>query len=96
MRKLLDWFFGLFSSDSSVGLNNDCVMDAHGKILDDRDETVINPATGLLMIGGIGGFDVDGNPYGCDFSRDLSFDDDWDFSRNTSFDDDGSGGFNDW
>lgn len=28
----------------------------------------INPATGLPMVGGCGGFDVAGNPYGVDLS----------------------------
>lgn len=32
------------------------------------DETVVNPATGLLMIGGMGGLDAAGNPYGIDNS----------------------------
>ena len=30
----------------------------------DIDETVINPASGLPMQDGIGGFDIAGNPYG--------------------------------
>lgn len=34
----------------------------------DDDLMHINPATGLLMIGGIGGLDTNGNPYGIDGS----------------------------
>lgn len=36
------------------------------------DWTCINPATGLLMIGGIGGFDTAGNPYGTDLHHNMS------------------------
>ena len=32
----------------------------------------INPATGLPMVDGIGGFDLGGNPYGMDSSPHLS------------------------
>jgi hypothetical protein len=31
--------------------------------------TDINPATGLPMVGGCGGIDVNGNPYGLDLHR---------------------------
>ncbi len=34
----------------------------------------VNPATGLPMIGGTGGVDVEGNPYGFDLSHDNTFD----------------------
>lgn len=33
----------------------------------------INPANGLPMIGGCGGVDVSGNPYGTDWSHDDSW-----------------------
>lgn len=54
------------------------------------DFTTLNPATGLPMMGGIGGIDVAGNPYG--FDNDLLNDstsllhdhDDW---HSSSFDD---------
>ena len=32
----------------------------------DHDESVINPANGLPMIGGMGGVDVEGNTFGTD------------------------------
>lgn len=48
------------------------------------DETVFNPATGLLMAGGMGGLDLDGNPFGVDLHSDdhfgsgsMGFDDSW-------------------
>jgi hypothetical protein len=52
----------------------------------DHDESAINPANGLPMIGGMGGVDVEGNTFGTDdmFDNDIgclnSFDDtfgDW-------------------
>lgn len=48
----------------------------------DWDNTTINPATGLVMMGGIGGLDVAGNPYGTDlndrFIHDSLWDNRWD------------------
>lgn len=39
----------------------------------------INPANGLPMVGGCGGLDIEGNPYGIDFSHDdSSIDSNWD------------------
>lgn len=75
------------------------------------DDMAINPANGMPMVGGMGGVDVEGNPYGTDIS-DLSGDHD-PFSDSaacglddsfTTFDDDfGCGiddsmgsGFDDW
>jgi hypothetical protein len=57
------------------------------------DSSRINPATGLPMVGGIGGFDIGGNPYGfddnnlthIDNSLDLINDDHW--TSSSSFDD---------
>ncbi|MDN3652753.1 hypothetical protein QWY77_08240 [Thalassotalea ponticola] len=50
------------SSNNMVGTHNDY-----------QDSMQINPANGLPMIGGIGGVDVEGNPYGTDrHSDDLS------------------------
>lgn len=44
------------SGDTAWQENADC----H----DDSDEHCINPATGLPMIGGMGGVDTSGNPFG--------------------------------
>ena len=60
---LFSWLGGLFD-DGSVGGGS--VVDAV------TDESVINPANGLPMVGGVGGVDVEGNPYGTDFTADNS------------------------
>lgn len=65
-------FSFLFGSSSIEDISDDGVMD-------------INPANGNPMVGGIGGVDIEGNPYGMDTSDDsMSMLDD-SFS---SFDDD--------
>ncbi len=51
---------GTYSSDLFESTNDD--------IFNADNVTVINPATGLPMTGGIGGIDVAGNPYGVDAS----------------------------
>lgn len=43
------------------------------------DNSVVNPANGQLMVGGIGGIDTSGNIYGHDNSHDL-------FSATDTFD----------
>lgn len=53
----------------------------HSSLFDDFSE--INPATGLPMMGGIGGLDIAGNSYGFD-NDDLLNNDDW---HRSSFDD---------
>lgn len=58
--------------------------------------TKINPATGLPMCGGIGGFDVAGNPYGFDNSSTF---DDCSSASGSMFDDCSSSSssmFDDW
>lgn len=65
----------------------------HDPYSDFDDSSRINPATGLPMVGGIGGFDIGGNPYGFDNSElmhndnslDLISDDHW--TSSSSFDD---------
>lgn len=65
------------------------------------EETLINPATGLTMIGGYGGVDAAGNPYGSsgdeiahttdtsDWATDDSWsNDDWSSSTNDSWSND--------
>ena len=47
------------------------------------DDDVTNPANGLSMIGGYGGFDIEGNTYGTDFSNDT-FRNDYSDSNGTS------------
>lgn len=61
---LFDSFFGWFGMESVL----------HGEInLSSPSDSVgneINPASGLPMIGGMGGVDVEGNPFGMDLSHD--------------------------
>lgn len=54
--------------------DEELVISDHSHLFDDSME--INPATGLPMMGGIGGIDVAGNPYGFD-NDDMYHDDDW-------------------
>ncbi|MGR5501984.1 hypothetical protein ACQKP3_14730 [Vibrio sp. DNB22_10_4] len=55
-------------SDSYGSTNNTdfSSMDFTNQPHVDDENTVINPATGLPMVGGIGGLDTMGNPYGYD------------------------------
>lgn len=53
------------SSDQHQGAGN-----SFGYLTHD-DDTLINPATGLLMVGGIAGIDVMGNVFGADGSDDM-------------------------
>ncbi|MGR5285550.1 hypothetical protein ACP3V5_09550 [Vibrio maritimus] len=69
-----NWVFYQDQTQSSVDSNSyeptndtDCAsMDFTNKSHVDDENTVINPATGLPMVGGIGGLDTMGNPYGYD------------------------------
>ena len=54
---LFDLFTGLFST---VG-DSSSISD---------DSLSVNPANGLPMIGGTGGVDIEGNPFGTDFLHD--------------------------
>ena len=68
------------------------------------DEFAINPANGLPIVSSTGGVNIEGNPYGTDFSHDhlssSGFDDIWSSSSTSSFDDTWSSGssdsFSDW
>lgn len=60
-----NWFSGLFD-DSFTGFES--VTDSVSEQLE------VNPASGLLMVGGIGGVDSEGNPYGTDNSNTISCD----------------------
>ncbi len=58
----MSFWSGLFgwldSSDPATGSHNDSACS-------------INPANGLPMVGGCGGFDIEGNPYGTDLHSDT-------------------------
>lgn len=64
-----DWFGtsndDVFEDTSSIGMDESI----HSPI----DEHVINPATGLDMIDGMGSVDVGGSPFGVDIHDDSSF-----------------------
>lgn len=53
---------GTYNSDLFEATNDDIFCA-------DNSVAVINPATGLLMTGGIGGIDIAGNPYGVDVGQ---------------------------
>jgi hypothetical protein len=85
---LSDWWSGIGSDVSSPSSTSN--FDSASMI----ETTEINPATGLPMIGGIGGMDVEGNPYGTDMSshHDICssssiFDDPWNPSCSSLWDD---------
>lgn len=67
----LDW-----STDSTPAANESLSSDdawgGSASALDFSDDSVVNPATGLMMVGGTGGVDSGGNPYGS--SHDDLFD----------------------
>lgn len=54
-------FFGWFNWSNAGELED-------GSFSPGLEACPINPATGLPMVGGCGGFDVAGNPYGVDLS----------------------------
>jgi hypothetical protein len=60
------------------------IMGSNGQDFE-MDNFRINPATGLPMMHGSTGFDVEGNPYGIDLSSNNS-DSDYMFSSGDSFD----------
>jgi len=75
MNSLFDLFFGTATSyEGSSPFSTGC---------DSTQMDAINPANGLPMVGGEGGIDVAGNPYGCDNS---------DWHSGSMFDDSGIGG----
>jgi len=81
---VFDWFSDLFSSGSGASSWGDVGVPGSitGQIGTNAfDDFAINPANGNPMVGGIGGLDVGGNPFGTDFSNDhmmsSAFDDSW-------------------
>jgi hypothetical protein len=114
-----DSFLGRwFSGDEEYPVAQDAHLSSVDTFLDSSTSTIgttgfydfaaipafaVNPANGLPMMGGIGGIDVAGNPYGTDFSHDqitsFSIDDSWSSSSSSSFDSWSSGSgssFSDW
>lgn len=60
----------------SASTDRDYLMVNEGNIDDSLiDDAMVNPATGLLMSGGIGGVDMGGSPFGIDSHElDIGFD----------------------
>ncbi len=65
---LFQWLF----SSTSISENSSVGMD---------DDSAINPANGLPMVGGTGGMDIEGNAYGFDSDDSMTstdmFENDW-------------------
>jgi hypothetical protein len=74
-----------------LGFGSDGAQDGHG--LQHDCNCAINPVNGLPMVGGCGGVDVEGNPYGVDrhIWEDSPRDTDWPSNNWSSFDN-GTGG----
>ena len=92
---IFSWFSGLFDGNASTvdmhksDISNSTVnLFEGGSGIDSTwDDNAINPANGLPMIGGIESVDVEGNPFGMDFSHDDSFSGiDDSFSSGSGFD----------
>lgn len=101
---IFDWLFDDMFGDDTTGTSSNAISDSIASSpLPELETTYINPASGLPMIGGIGGIDVAGNVWGTDHSHDCSFtssslfdhgfcDDSWSsLSCSSSFDDWSSG-----
>lgn len=72
--EIFDWFASFEWDDSGDGVPSLFSFDSTSACdlsSDWMNETVINPATGLPMISGIGGVDGAGNPYGTDLASDY-------------------------
>lgn len=63
---------GLGTGASATVCSSDEAFDVLGEpgSMDFWEPLLLNPATGLPMIGGVGGVDACGNPYGCDSHSD--------------------------
>ncbi len=67
---LLNWLSSFLSDDSSRIKFDDAEDDSFTRQDASLNTHAINPANGLPMVGGLGGIDIEGNPYGADFSND--------------------------
>ena len=96
---IFSWVSDMFGSDiESPSVTTDPFLDSINDPFGTGtvDDFAVNPANGLPMVGGAGGVDVEGNPFGTDFSHDQLassiFDDSWTSSLSSSFDDSWSSG----
>lgn len=107
---ILNWFTGLFSDEQAESEN--VIGTAHDSTSSGYDDSAIDPAYGLPMLGGedgvdeinpasglpmVGAVDVKGNAYGTNSNHD-SFSSGIDDSFGSSFDDslNSGGAFDDW
>lgn len=106
---IFSWLTGLFENDSANYLISDAdIADSTNDAFDGSafssidlswDDNAINPVNGLPMVGGAGGVDVEGNPYGTDFSHEDTFGSGSSFDDSFSSMDDSfssGNGFDDW
>jgi len=73
---ILRWFADLFQTDESTtnaldeetrGIRSSTqAVDSKESDFTKTNDFLINPASGLPMVGGLGGFDIAGNPFGMD------------------------------
>lgn len=91
---VFDWFSDLFCSDSGASTWVDSEVAGNNASMigtNSLDDFAINPANGNPMVGGIGGLDIGGNPFGTDFSNDhmtsSTFDENWSSSSGCNFSD---------
>ena len=95
---IFSWLSGIFDEGSSAtSVRNTHIEGSASSFLGDTsisglsssmDSSAYNPASGLPMVGGIGGVDVGGNMYGTDSSHHSSLGSSNDsFSSGSSFDD---------
>ncbi len=106
----LKGMISVLSDSSSTGSNGRGITDwgtrgTSGSLGCEYDDFAVNPATGLPMIGGTGGVDVHGNPFGSDIHEHNWHNDHTSSSgmnsfSSGSFDSDSfsisGSGFNDW
>ena len=88
---IFGWFTDIFGIDNDSSLEFDDGFSSSNSDpigMSNFNDVTVNPANGLFMVGGIGGVDVEGNPYGTDFSHDhmtsSGLDDDWLSSSSSS------------
>lgn len=99
---LFDWFSDWMHSDVSATSSHDDPFGTESMgAMDSSDDFAVNPANGLPMIDGTCGVDVEGNPFGTDFSHDSMTSSGFDDSFSSSSMDDSwsssaDSGFSDW
>lgn len=69
--RLFSWLFDWFSNTSN-SIDSDTQIHNSDTASYSQDDFAVNPATGLPMVGGMGGVDVHGNPFGMDLHDDFS------------------------